>query len=163
VSPTQGSELRHRRVEASDRPIPQVALGIDRPEKDAVLLAFGHNLRSLRATASLSQGTLAARCFLRRDHISGLERGIRAPTLTVLLTLADALGSTVDELTGDLPAPTRHQARTRTLAEIASHPGIRTNELASALGVPRWYMSEILRYLESTGAVTGPISWTTTS
>jgi hypothetical protein len=87
VISVQDSDSSHGRVGASDRSIPQIALDIDRPEREALLLAFGENLRSPRTEAGVSQSKVAARCFLRPDHISGLECGIKAPTLMVPLAL----------------------------------------------------------------------------
>jgi len=52
-------------------------LGLDRPEREGIPLAFGQNVRSLRVAADLPQEQLARRCFLRNDVISGLGRGVR--------------------------------------------------------------------------------------
>jgi len=56
-----------------------------------VAVAFGRLLKTLRDRAELSQEDLAERAELDRTYPSLLERGLRCPTLDVLLRLADAL------------------------------------------------------------------------
>ncbi len=51
----------------------------------------GLNLKQLRQEAGLSQEDLAWEADLHRTYISGVERGIRNPTVTVLMKIADAL------------------------------------------------------------------------
>ena len=129
------------------------ALGPDKPEKDEILLAFGRNLSSLRAAARLSQDKLARRCFLRHDEISRLERGGATPSLTVLLILAHTLGSSVAHLTDGLAAPSRTASTSQALSLIASQPGISTLALAEDMGVPSWYVRELICCLEATGEI----------
>jgi len=50
------------------------------------------NLKRYRLTAGLSQEELAERSGLDRTYISGLERGLRNPTVIVLYELATVLG-----------------------------------------------------------------------
>jgi transcriptional regulator with XRE-family HTH domain len=136
------------------------ALGPDRPEKERFLVAFGQTIKSLRAAAGLSQTELAARCFLRHDHVSDLERGKRAPDLIVLLMLARALGASVTELTDGLAAPSRAVGMAGLLAFVAQQPGISSNALAAELRLPSWYVTQMIRYLDSVGAITPePPGW----
>lgn len=51
----------------------------------------GLNLKHYREAAGLSQEELAFNCGLHRTYISGVERGIRNPTVLVLQKIADAL------------------------------------------------------------------------
>jgi len=44
----------------------------------------GHNLKKFRKAASLTQEGLALECGLHRTYVSGVERGIRNPTVVVL-------------------------------------------------------------------------------
>lgn len=61
--------------------------------------AFGEVLRQARAVRGLSQQDLALEAELDRTYISLLERGLRQPTLTTLVVLADALGNDPATLT----------------------------------------------------------------
>ncbi len=51
----------------------------------------GVNVRKFRKERGLSQEALAFECGLHRTYISGVERGIRNPTVVVLEKIATAL------------------------------------------------------------------------
>jgi transcriptional regulator with XRE-family HTH domain len=51
----------------------------------------GLNVRNRRKERGLSQEGLAFDCGLHRTYISGVERGVRNPTVTVLEKIAKAL------------------------------------------------------------------------
>lgn len=51
----------------------------------------GLNLRKIRLDRGLSQEALAFDCGLHRTYISGVERGVRNPTVLVLERIAMAL------------------------------------------------------------------------
>jgi len=59
---------------------------------------FGNVLRKLRAKRGLRQHALAERCGSNIAYISELERGLKAPTLTMILRLASALECKVRDL-----------------------------------------------------------------
>lgn len=60
--------------------------------------ALGRAVRHLRQEADLSQEELGYRCDLDRTYVSGIERGVRNPTLDVIWRLAEGLDSTASEL-----------------------------------------------------------------
>lgn len=60
--------------------------------------AFGHALRYFRIRSELSQERLAQESGLDRSYISLLERGIRQPSLTTILQIAQALNLSPREL-----------------------------------------------------------------
>ena len=51
----------------------------------------GQNVRKIRKERGLSQEDLALECERDRTYISGVERGIRNPTVIVLQAIAEAL------------------------------------------------------------------------
>lgn len=59
---------------------------------------LGARVREERLSRRLSQERLAELCGLDRTYISGIERGVRNPTLTVVHALSLGLGLTVEEL-----------------------------------------------------------------
>lgn len=61
---------------------------------------FGRNLRASRIQRHISQEDLAELSGLHRTYISGLERGLRNPTITVVSRLAQALNVAPGDLFG---------------------------------------------------------------
>ena len=59
----------------------------------------GGNVRRLREKQGISQEELADRAGLHRTYISGVERGVRNPTIIVLERIGDALGVELSLLT----------------------------------------------------------------
>lgn len=53
---------------------------------------LGEQLRKIRLEKGMSQGDIAKKLGVHRSYISGVERGIRNPTVKNLERLADALG-----------------------------------------------------------------------
>ena len=58
----------------------------------------GRNLKRIRKERGWSQEELAFESGLHRTYISGIERGIRNPTITVIYKIADALGTEPEAL-----------------------------------------------------------------
>lgn len=52
----------------------------------------GRNLKKYRKEAGFSQEGLALECNLHRTYVSGVERGVRNPTVVVLEQIAKPLG-----------------------------------------------------------------------
>jgi transcriptional regulator with XRE-family HTH domain len=61
--------------------------------------ALGEAVRRLRLEAEMSQEQLAERAGTDLTQIGGIERGVRNPSYTTLVRLAEALETTVGELT----------------------------------------------------------------
>jgi transcriptional regulator with XRE-family HTH domain len=57
----------------------------------AGILAFGHHLRRLRRARKLTQEALADYAEISRPTVQRIEKGQAAPTLEVLLSLAQVL------------------------------------------------------------------------
>ncbi len=60
----------------------------------------GARLKQARRAAGLKQTALAQRCGVGQSHISGMERGVRAPSIEILDTLAHTLGVSAHWLLG---------------------------------------------------------------
>ena len=58
----------------------------------------GLNLQRLRRQKGLSQEELAHRANIHQAYLSGVERGKRNPTVTVLQRIAEALGADIEDL-----------------------------------------------------------------
>jgi len=67
-------------------------------KKNSVLAAFGSNVRKAREKKELTQEGLAEKADLDQTYISGIERGVRNPSVLSIVRLAKALGSTTSEL-----------------------------------------------------------------
>ena len=65
---------------------------------DAFVTAFGAHVRSLRLGLGLPQEEVAHRAGLHVTYLSGIERGVRNPSLRNVRRLAGALGVGVGEL-----------------------------------------------------------------
>ena len=63
-----------------------------------VRVRLGARLRELRAERGLSQEELAFRCGLDRTYVSGVERGVRNPSLQSLRVIAKSLDVSLSEL-----------------------------------------------------------------
>ena len=58
----------------------------------------GLNVKQLRTALGLSQEELAFEIDVHRTYVSGVERGVRNPTVTVLAKIARGLKVTPDKL-----------------------------------------------------------------
>ncbi len=56
---------------------------------------FGAHLRALRSARGLTQKQLADRCESNEPFISNLERGVKIPSLSMLIRLAEGLECTM--------------------------------------------------------------------
>ena len=71
-----------------------------RDESAAFLVAFGRAVRQCREKKEISQEELGFQADLDRTYISGIERGLRNPTLKTIRRIAKALGTRPSRLIG---------------------------------------------------------------
>ena len=73
----------------------------------------GLNLKRMREEKGWSQEALGDYAGLHRTYVSGVERGVRNPTVTVLQKLAEGLQTTLVELVReeDRVSPTQPRRR----------------------------------------------------
>jgi len=68
---------------------------------------FGEELRKLRELADLSQEELSFQADIHRNYVGLLERGLRVPSLDILLKLGKALGTSASSLVSKVEARLR--------------------------------------------------------
>ena len=71
-----------------------------------ILRALGQLVKQRRTALGISQEELGLRANLDRTYISGVERGVRNPSVTALVSLASGLGITVSDLLENLEIET---------------------------------------------------------
>ena len=71
-------------------------------KNNPILVSFGNSIRKLRAKKKLTQRELAKRAGLDVTYISGIERGVRNPSLKSLESVAIGLGCSISETCKDL-------------------------------------------------------------
>lgn len=73
------------------------------PIRHPALARFGKNVRLKREAVGLSQEQLAEKADLDRTYVSGIERGVRNPTVLSAARVAAALRIPLAELFNGLP------------------------------------------------------------
>jgi len=99
---------------------------MDKP--DLVSRHLARNLATLRQVRGLTQDGLARAAEVPRSTIANLESGDGNPSLTVLVKVARALSTSIDELT----ASPRAKVRRWSAKDVASHSrgrGVTTRDL----------------------------------
>ncbi len=62
---------------------------------------FAKRFKQIRLVKGLSQGDVARKLKVHRSYVSGIERGVRNPSLRVVERLATGLGVSVKDLFKD--------------------------------------------------------------
>ena len=69
---------------------------------DKLQQQFGAVVRRKRLAAGLSQEALSGQAGLHRTYVGLLERGLRMPSILVAKKVAEALGTTMADLLGEV-------------------------------------------------------------
>ncbi len=69
---------------------------------------FGQEVARLRKRLGISQEELAFRAEVHRTYISQIERGLKSPTLNVILKLSRAMKASASELVATVERRTEH-------------------------------------------------------
>lgn len=67
-------------------------------KRKSISTAFGGNVRRVRRAKDITQKELAEICGMTENAIHLIERTDRTPTLETASLIANALGTTIDEL-----------------------------------------------------------------
>ncbi|MBI6150813.1 helix-turn-helix transcriptional regulator [Serratia surfactantfaciens] len=66
--------------------------------KNELQIKFGQRVRELRKERGWSQEEFADRCGLDRTYVSGIERGVRNPTLAIIGIISVAFNLSLSSL-----------------------------------------------------------------
>ncbi|HGM6985559.1 helix-turn-helix domain-containing protein [Serratia marcescens] len=66
--------------------------------KNELQIKFGQRVRELRKERGWSQEEFADRCGLDRTYVSGIERGVRNPTLLSINRISECFGININFL-----------------------------------------------------------------
>ncbi len=69
---------------------------------DEVNIAISQVLAQLRHDAKISQEELAHRAGIHRTYVSQIERGLKSPTLQILIQIANALDTSASQIIKDV-------------------------------------------------------------
>ena len=64
--------------------------------------AVGHRIQAARKAKNMTQEQFAAALYMSTQHISALERGIKPPSLETLVSIANTLEVSADNLLQDV-------------------------------------------------------------
>ncbi|MDH1344174.1 helix-turn-helix domain-containing protein [Klebsiella michiganensis] len=67
-------------------------------ETGSIKKVLGNRIRALRNEMGLSQEAFADKCGIDRTYMSGIERGVRNPTLVVICAISDGLEMDLSQL-----------------------------------------------------------------
>jgi transcriptional regulator with XRE-family HTH domain len=67
-------------------------------DENLLQIHFGRRIRQLRNEHGMSQEQLALKTGLDRTYISGIERGLRNPSLQIISKLAKALSISLPDI-----------------------------------------------------------------
>jgi len=76
----------------------QGIFSVDKKTMQKTVEKFGKKVREIRLEKKLSQGKLAKILSVHPTYISGIERGLRNPSLITLEKIAKALDVGIDDL-----------------------------------------------------------------
>jgi transcriptional regulator with XRE-family HTH domain len=103
--------------------VPFVLISLRR--REALLKAFGINLRLTRPTAGMTQREFVARAKIANlSFVSQLEMGTRSPNLVQLAMLTYAVDVSHDTLLANLPTPRRARSARILIALARRQPSI---------------------------------------
>jgi len=95
--------------------------------------AIGKRVRRARVSAGLTQAGLAEAAAISDETVSRIERGAYEPAVSTVVALADALGVSVDALTGRSPSRRSRQRGSPLVRRLAERAEKLDEKAVSAL------------------------------
>ena len=97
------------------------------------LQAIGARIKATREAKGMTQEDFAAALDLSRNHISVIERGVKAPKLETFVAIANVLGVSADTLLFDVIDHASDSVSSELLASVAELPKADQNRILNAI------------------------------
>lgn len=97
------------------------------------LQAIGARIKATREAKGLTQEDLAAALDLSRNHISVIERGVKAPKLDTFVAIANELGVSADVLLFDVIDHASDSVSSDLMATVSQLPKADQNRILNAI------------------------------
>jgi len=97
------------------------------------LQAIGARIKATRAAKGMTQEDFAAALDLSRNHISVIERGVKAPKLETFVAIANVLGVSADTLLFDVIDHASDSVSSELMASVANLPKADQNRILNAI------------------------------
>ena len=97
------------------------------------LQAIGARIKATREAKGMTQEDFAAALDLSRNHISVIERGVKAPKLETFVAIANVLGVSADALLFDVIDHASDSVSSELSSSIASLPKAEQNRIINAI------------------------------
>ena len=97
------------------------------------LQAIGARIKATREAKGMTQEDFAAALDLSRNHISVIERGVKAPKLETFVAIANVLGVSADTLLFDVIDHASDSVSSELMASVAELPKADQNRILNAI------------------------------
>lgn len=97
------------------------------------LQAIGARIKATREAKGMTQEDLAATLDLSRNHISVIERGVKAPKLDTFVAIANALEVSADALLFDVIDHASDSVSSELMASVSKLPKADQNRILNAI------------------------------
>ena len=97
------------------------------------LQAIGARIKATREAKGMTQEDLAAALDLSRNHISVIERGVKAPKLDTFVAIANELGVSADVLLFDVIDHASNSVSSDLMAAVSQLPKADQNRILNAI------------------------------
>ena len=97
------------------------------------LQAIGARIKAAREEKGITQEEFAAMLDLSRNHVSVIERGVKAPRLETFVAIANALGVSADSLLFDVIDHASEAVSSELTVAITQLPKAEQNRILNAV------------------------------
>lgn len=97
------------------------------------LQAIGARIKAAREARGMTQEDFAAALDLSRNHISVIERGVKAPKLETFIAIANELGVSADSLLFDVIDHATDSVASELMASVSNLPKEEQSRILNAI------------------------------